>query len=528
MVATSGKKKKRKIFGSPTRAERESVTEKRRDRAEVADIDQSGLYVDDEYEDEDGEIGEAFEDVILSLGTPNTPLHVSLDEILKARLAIWANSGGGKSFLLRQLIEKVGRHTQVIIIDIEGEYASLRQAPSLRDILLVGDIEEDGADVQLHLHTAEILAHKLLELKQSVIIDVNTLSQLNKQQYIADFCNALVSAPRALWTSAFCVIDEVHVVAPARGTPPSKPALANLLSRARKRGIGVAIASQRLSKVDANTAAEAQTILIGRTRHDNDMLRSGDMLGLTKAGGKTLGQLKPGEFWIIGAAQEAVDEDGDEDSYKFRAGLPISKHPEVSRAGRRKIRRTKPSDATLEVIPIFDDLVNHVDTGEDLEDLDKAGMREMILGLRYSLSTALNACISCGHVPNGEVNDGDGIPKYGNEEELASSDDDEYDFNEDEGEEGNDKGTDVCEDCGQPDEECSCNCHDCDKPWEECVCLDEPEDGDEPETEEKSGEGDYEDVEVCGDCEKDLAECECECGECGKAFSACECPEEPE
>jgi DNA helicase HerA-like ATPase len=50
-----------------------------------------------------------------------------LDRLVDTRLLVQANSGGGKSWLLRRLLEQTHGHVQHLVIDPEGEFASLRE-----------------------------------------------------------------------------------------------------------------------------------------------------------------------------------------------------------------------------------------------------------------------------------------------------------------------------------------------------------------------------------------------------------------
>lgn len=64
------------------------------------------------------------------------PIPIDLDEIIKSRAFFQANSGGGKSYLLRSFLEQSHGHVQQIIIDPEGEFSTLRELPD-NDYLLV-------------------------------------------------------------------------------------------------------------------------------------------------------------------------------------------------------------------------------------------------------------------------------------------------------------------------------------------------------------------------------------------------------
>jgi hypothetical protein len=81
-------------------------------------------------------------------------LECDLPKLVDTRLLIQANSGGGKSWLLRLIAERTG--IQTIVLDNEGEFASLREAV---DMLLVGASGELPASPR---HAA-LLARRQLE-----------------------------------------------------------------------------------------------------------------------------------------------------------------------------------------------------------------------------------------------------------------------------------------------------------------------------------------------------------------------------
>lgn len=71
---------------------------------------------------------------------------IDLEKFVETRAVFIANSGGGKSFALRTIIEQSGELVQWIIIDPEGEYSSLRQI--FPNMLLVGKDGELPVDVK--------------------------------------------------------------------------------------------------------------------------------------------------------------------------------------------------------------------------------------------------------------------------------------------------------------------------------------------------------------------------------------------
>jgi DNA helicase HerA-like ATPase len=99
--------------------------------------------------------------------SPDCP--INLDALMQTRALIVAGPGGGKSYALRKLIEETAGGVQQLVIDPEGEFASLRER---HDFILV--VARDG-DIVASPKTAGVLAHRLLELGTSAILDLYEL-----------------------------------------------------------------------------------------------------------------------------------------------------------------------------------------------------------------------------------------------------------------------------------------------------------------------------------------------------------------
>ncbi len=65
----------------------------------------------------------------------NEAVKLDIQRILDGRMLLQANSGGGKSYALRKFAEITHGKAQQIILDLEGEFASLREK---FDYILVG------------------------------------------------------------------------------------------------------------------------------------------------------------------------------------------------------------------------------------------------------------------------------------------------------------------------------------------------------------------------------------------------------
>jgi len=221
-------------------------------------------------------------------------LLVDLPTLVDTRLLIQANSGGGKSWLLRLVAERAG--IQTIVLDNEGEFASLREAV---DVLLVGASGELPANPR---HAA--LARRLLEYNISAVVDLYELKLAERRRFVKFFLESLIHLPRDLWRPTLLILDEAHIYCPERGSgeAESTEAVISLMSQGRKRGYAGVIATQRLSKLHKDAAAEANNVIIGRTWLDADQVRAGDALGLSKADRLRLRDLGQGEFYAFGPA----------------------------------------------------------------------------------------------------------------------------------------------------------------------------------------------------------------------------------
>lgn len=221
---------------------------------------------------------------------------IDLDKLIESRLLVQANSGGGKSWAIRRLIEQSFGKKQIIVIDPEGEFGNMR---SRFDFVYAGK----GGDAPVESRSAALLAHRLLELKASAVIDLYELPPQERKHYVKLFCEALVNAPKELWHDVLVIIDEAHVFAPEKDNSEALGAVIDLASRGRKRGFAVVLATQRPAKLNKDAAAECNNKLIGRASLDIDRKRAAEELGFTtKEDVLSLRNLEPGEFYVFGPA----------------------------------------------------------------------------------------------------------------------------------------------------------------------------------------------------------------------------------
>lgn len=289
---------------------------------------------------------------------------VTLDvqRLIVSRLLVTASSGGGKSWLLRKILEEVSATTQTIVIDPEGEFASLRE---LRDMVLVGPEGDLPADPR----SAGLLARRLMEKNVSAVIDIYELPPTKRREFVANFCQSLIDLPKALWRPCFVAIDETHEFAPEGDHFASSEAVALLSSKGRKRGFCPLFATQRLSKLSKDVAAEAKVRFVGQTNLDVDQRRAADFLGFPKNRWTELRDLSQpgteGEFFAVGPALN------DRGVVRFQSGKVRTSHPKAGEG--RKLEPPKPSKAIAAVLGELKDLPQQAE--EEARDMASAKKR---------------------------------------------------------------------------------------------------------------------------------------------------------
>ena len=237
-------------------------------------------------------------EIVIGQTGAGTPAGIDLEELLATRLLVQGNSGSGKSYLLRRLLEQSAGLVQQVVIDPEGDFVTLAER--------YGHVVLDAADCEHELAT---IAARVRRHRVSVVLDLENLEVDGQLRAAATFLNALFDADREHWFPALVVVDEAQLFAPAAAADASDEArrvslaaMTNLMCRGRKRGLAGVIATQRLAKLAKNVAAEASNFLMGRTFLDIDMARAADLLGMERRQAEAFRDLQRGAFVGLGPA----------------------------------------------------------------------------------------------------------------------------------------------------------------------------------------------------------------------------------
>lgn len=297
--------------------------------------------------------------------------NLNLEKLIATRMLINANSGGGKSWAIRRLLEQSHGQVQQIVIDLEGEFSTLRER---FDYLLVG---KDG-EIPANIRTAELLAKRLLELNVSTIIDLSELRQAERITFVKRFLDSLIHAPKELWHPCLIIVDEAHHFCPEKMKSESANSVIDLMTRGRKRGFCGVIATQRISKLSKDAIAEANNYMIGRAFLDVDQKRASDTLGfISKDDMRGLRDLKAGEFYFVGSA---FSHNG---IMKSKVGNVKTTHPDRTKG----IDIKKPAGTPENIKRILKDIVDLPKEAED-ELRSISEMKKRIQELKTKLTIA--------------------------------------------------------------------------------------------------------------------------------------------
>lgn len=291
-------------------------------------------------------------------------LWVDLPTLIDGRALVTGNSGAGKSRLLRRLAEQAFGKVQIVVIDPEGEFPTLREK---HDFLLAGR----GGEVQAEPRAAQLLARRLMELHLSAVLDLYDLRLQQRREFVRLFLEALIDLPKDLYAPVLVLLDEAHLFCPEKDEAESAGAVIDLMTRGRKRGICGVLATQRLSKLDKDAAAEAKNVFVGGIVLDVDQKRAADTLGFSGRDERiALRDILPGRFLAFGPALSLKGVTA------FNAGETFTTHPKAGQRHKAQIASPTP-DAIRKVAAELKDLPQQA--AEEIRTLEvaKARVREL-------------------------------------------------------------------------------------------------------------------------------------------------------
>lgn len=232
-----------------------------------------------------------FEDVAL-----NSEVSMDLLKFRDGKMLLQANTGGGKSWAIRRIVEQTFGKMPIFLLDTEGEFYTLREK---YDFILIGKDQDIVPDPK----TAALLAERLIEERVSVIIDLLEMKPKVREEFVKNFVSAMTNSPRKLWLPTLLIVDEAQTYAPEGDKTECGQVLHDAAFKFRKRHFGMMFATPRISALSKNVVSTCKNKLIGYTSLDIDMKRAASELGFSKKEQERyLRDLKPGEFYAFGPA----------------------------------------------------------------------------------------------------------------------------------------------------------------------------------------------------------------------------------
>lgn len=272
----------------------------------------------------------------------NNKVSIDLQKLIAGKMLLQAGSGGGKSYAIRRILEQSFGSIPHIILDTEGEFASLREK---YDYILIGKDYDIPADPKV----AALMAHRLWEKRASAIIDLYELDPKDRQIFVDNFIGAMINAPKKLWHPVLLVIDEAHEYAPENERGDYSLSMQRLASKGRKRQIAAIFATQSIASLSKRVVASCKNKLIGYASETNDVKRAAFELGFTPQEGLVLRDLDPGEFYAFGPAIS-------KQVIKLKVGEVHTTHEFQSRSTKHRYKVAPPSAKVKQYLADLKDL----------------------------------------------------------------------------------------------------------------------------------------------------------------------------
>jgi len=223
----------------------------------------------------------------------NEEFCLDIPNIITGRTFIASITRWGKSWTARKLTEECFGHAGIIIIDPEGEYASLREK---YPFLII------GKDIPIQLETAEFMAEKILETKTSVIIDLSTTEVELGKEYVDAFLKRFFFIETTVRSPYLVVVEEAEDFGPEKGiaTATCLDILRNIAKKGGKRGIGLLMIAHRPAWVSKGILSQCANKAIGRIDWPGDLDVIEEYLRIPKTIIDKVPTLEKGEFLFIG------------------------------------------------------------------------------------------------------------------------------------------------------------------------------------------------------------------------------------
>jgi hypothetical protein len=225
-------------------------------------------------------------------------LGLDAQTIATGRGCVIGQSGSGKSYLVGVIAEELCENSlPFVIIDTEGEYASLRQ---LYEVLIVGD--EGSSDISTDVNMQKLFLGAVSN-GISIVLDVSNV--LDKQKYVQDALQSLYMVEDKARKPYLVIIEEADKFAPNVITRKNVNMIEEIAVRGRKRGIGLLVATQRPANISKNVLSQCSYGFVGKLSIEND-IRAVSILFNDRSRLNQITRLMPGNFMSFGLGKDSA------------------------------------------------------------------------------------------------------------------------------------------------------------------------------------------------------------------------------
>lgn len=253
-------------------------------------------------------------------------------EVGGTRALIIGQTGSGKSFTTRNIIEQLyyNKTGIIVILDPEGDYYTLR---SKFDFVILG-LDEDTCDIVINEENAADLTLKMILNEIHVIIDLSDADDDKIRQEIATLIIQTILQYRKIAPPIVLIVEEAAVFAKkSMGTTSIQnmkctDALKKIARLGRKGAVCTFFCTQRITHLHKDISAECNTYILGKCNDPADIERNAKFLHLSGKDVPNFENLKY-EFYAYGEGFDHYDQKNI--PIKFKSNKPASTHHSTSR-----------------------------------------------------------------------------------------------------------------------------------------------------------------------------------------------------
>lgn len=269
------------------------------------------------------------------------------------RLLVVGQSGSGKSFLSRVIVERFAESNiaNFLVFDPGGDWANIR---SEFDFIIFGG--KGKCDIEISKENAAEISKKVIDNNVSAVIDLSLFPEDDKANILALFIDQILliyaDPSIAKRRPLVVLIDEAQLFCKksikSDANSASRDCLIRLANTGRRFGISSVYITQRVSLLPPNIVGACNNYLLGRAMQSVDLKKYCEITGIKQKEAHKFKNLIH-QFYALG---ESFDHSHLGRAIKFRSLKNITVHPEEGFLHLTKM--PDPLFETVQKIKLFD------------------------------------------------------------------------------------------------------------------------------------------------------------------------------